>query len=60
VAWRDRDARLREMLPADEHIRVIAKLPATAVAHDQLVAGFEGSVRKQAGSAYRPGARTRG
>jgi ATP-dependent DNA ligase len=54
--WEERDARLRETLPICERIRLIASQPATPKAHEAIVAlGFEGTVLKRAGSAYRPG-----
>ena len=54
--WEDRDARLRETLPVRERIRLAVSQPATLAAHDAIVAlGFEGTVLKRLGSAYRPG-----
>jgi ATP dependent DNA ligase domain len=54
--WRERHARLRDELTGAPRVRVINTLPATPETHAQLVAlGFEGSVLKQPGSAYRPG-----
>ena len=55
-AWEERDARLREALPVCGRIRVIASQPATPTAHQAIIAlGFEGTVLKRPGSAYRPG-----
>ncbi|MBV9195213.1 MAG: hypothetical protein JO168_13790 [Solirubrobacterales bacterium] len=55
-AWEDRDACLRDTLPVCERIRLTASLPATLAAHEAIVAlGFEGTVLKRLGSAYRPG-----
>jgi bifunctional non-homologous end joining protein LigD len=55
-AWEERDARLRETLPVCERIRLVASQPATLAAHEAIVAlGFEGTVLKRMGSAYRPG-----
>jgi bifunctional non-homologous end joining protein LigD len=55
-AWEERNARLRETLPACDRIRLVASQPATLAAHEAIVAlGFEGSVLKRIGSAYRPG-----
>ena len=55
-AWEDRDARLREALPMCERIRLAESQPATPAAHEAIVAlGFEGTVLKRVGSAYRPG-----
>jgi bifunctional non-homologous end joining protein LigD len=55
-AWEERDARLRETLPVCHRIRLAASQPATLAAHDAIVAlGFEGTVLKRRGSAYRPG-----
>ena len=54
--WEDRDAGLRETLPVCERIRLAVSQPATLVAHEAIVAlGFEGTVLKRLGSAYRPG-----
>jgi bifunctional non-homologous end joining protein LigD len=54
--WDDRDARLRERLPVCERIRLAVSQPATLAAHEAIVAlGFEGTVLKRLGSAYRPG-----
>jgi len=54
--WEDRDARLRETLPVCERIRLAQSQPATLAAHEAIVAlGFEGTVLKRLGSAYRPG-----
>ena len=55
-AWEERDARLRETLPVCDLIRLVASQPATLAAHEAIVAlGFEGTVLKRMGSAYRPG-----
>jgi ATP-dependent DNA ligase len=54
--WEDRDAGLRETLPVCERIRLAVSQPATQAAHEAIVAlGFEGTVLKRLGSAYRPG-----
>jgi ATP-dependent DNA ligase len=54
--WEDRDARLRETLPVCERIRLAESQPATLAAHEAIVSlGFEGTVLKRLGSAYRPG-----
>ena len=54
--WEDRDAGLRETLPVCERIRLAVSQPATLAAHEAIVAlGFEGTVLKRLGSAYRPG-----
>jgi ATP dependent DNA ligase domain len=54
--WEDRDERLRETLPVSERIRLAASQPASLAAHEAIVAlGFEGTVLKRVGSAYRPG-----
>ena len=54
--WEERDARLRETLPVCERIRLAASEPATLAGHEAIVAlGFEGTVLKRLGSAYRPG-----
>ena len=54
--WEERDERLREMLPVCERVRLAASQPATLAAHEAIVAlGFEGTVLKRLGSAYRPG-----
>jgi ATP dependent DNA ligase-like protein len=55
-SWEDRDVRLRETLPVCERIRLAESQPATLAAHEAIVAlGFEGTVLKRVGSAYRPG-----
>jgi ATP-dependent DNA ligase len=55
-SWEERDARLREALPVCEQIRLAASQPATLAAHEAIVGlGFEGTVLKRLGSAYRPG-----
>jgi hypothetical protein len=47
---------LRETLPVCERIRLAQSQPATLAAHEAIVAlGFEGTVLKRLGSAYRPG-----
>jgi len=54
--WEERDARLRETLPVCERIRLAESRPATLAAHEAIVSlGFEGTVLKRLGSAYRPG-----
>jgi len=54
--WEERDARLRETLPVCDRIRLVDSQPATVAAHEAIVAlGFEGTVLKRSGSAYRPG-----
>ena len=54
--WEERDARLRETLPLCDRIRLVASQPATPNAHEAIVGlGFEGTVLKRSGSAYRPG-----
>ena len=56
LPWEERDARLRETLPVCERIRLAKSQPATLAAHEAIVAlGFEGTVLKRLGSAYRPG-----
>jgi DNA ligase-1 len=55
-SWGERDARLRETVPVCERIRLSASPPATLAAHEAIVGlGFEGTVLKRLGSAYRPG-----
>ena len=47
---------MHETLPVRERIRLAASQPATLAAHEAIVAlGFEGTVLKRVGSAYRPG-----
>ena len=59
LSWVKRTALLREAFPAGDRLRLIQTRPASRAAHDQLVAiGFEGSVLKRPGSAYRPGRQT--
>jgi ATP-dependent DNA ligase len=54
--WEDREAGLRETLPVCERIRLAVSQSATLAAHEAIVAlGFEGTVLKRLGSAYRPG-----
>jgi ATP-dependent DNA ligase len=54
--WEDRDARLRETHPVRGRIRLAESQPATLAAYEAIVAlGFEGTVLKRMGSAYRPG-----
>jgi ATP-dependent DNA ligase len=56
LAWEERDTRLRETLPVGDRIRLVASRPATLEVHEAIVAlGFEGTVLKRLGSAYRPG-----
>jgi ATP-dependent DNA ligase len=55
-AWEERNARLRETLPVCDRIRLVASQSATLAAHEAIVGlGFEGTVLKRIGSAYRPG-----
>lgn len=55
-SWRERDAQLRDTLPISRRIRMVSSQPATPAAHDAIVAlGFEGTVLKRPGSAYRAG-----
>jgi ATP-dependent DNA ligase len=54
--WEERDARLRGTLPVCDRVRLVDSQLATPQAHEAIVAlGFEGTVLKRAGSAYRPG-----
>lgn len=54
--WEERDARLRETLPVCERIRLAASQPATLAVREAIIdLGFEGTVLKRLGSAYRPG-----
>jgi ATP-dependent DNA ligase len=54
--WRERDHRLREVLPNTERIRPIGSLPATPAVRAAIVElGFEGTVMKRPSSTYRPG-----
>ncbi len=47
---------MHETLPVRERIRLAVSQPATLAAHEAIVAlGFEGTVLKRVGSAYRPG-----
>ena len=47
---------MRETLPVCDRIRLVASQPATLAAHEAIVGlGFEGTVLKRIGSAYRPG-----
>ena len=56
LPWEERDARLRETLPVGDRIRLAGSQLATLAAHEAIVAlGFEGTVLKRLGSAYRPG-----
>jgi hypothetical protein len=56
LPWEERDARLQETLPVGERVRLAGSQPATLAAHEAIVAlGFEGTVLKRVGSAYRPG-----
>ena len=56
LPWKERTARLRDMFPVDDRLRLIQSFPASRAAHEQLVElGFEGSVLKRPGSTYRPG-----
>ena len=55
-SWRERDAQLRDILPVSDRIRMVSSQTATPAAHDAIVAlGFEGTVLKRPGSAYRAG-----
>jgi bifunctional non-homologous end joining protein LigD len=55
-AWEERNARLCETLPVCDRIRLVASQPPTLAAHEAIVGlGFEGTVLKRIGSAYRPG-----
>ncbi len=59
LPWAKRTPLLRETFRADNRLRLIQTQLASRAAHDQLVAlGFEGSVLKRPGSAYRPGRQT--
>ena len=59
LPWVRRTELLREAFPAGERLWLIQTRPASRAAHDQLVAlGFEGSVLKRPGSAYRSGRQT--
>jgi hypothetical protein len=56
LPWPERDARSREALPLCERLRMVASQLASLAAHEAIVAlGFEGTVPKRPGSAYRPG-----
>ena len=47
---------MRETLPVCDGIRLVDSQPATLTVHEAIVAlGFEGTVLKRLGSAYRPG-----
>jgi bifunctional non-homologous end joining protein LigD len=51
-----RTARLREVFPVGDRLRLVQSLPPTRETHDHLVQlGFEGSVLKRPGSTYRAG-----
>lgn len=55
-AWKERRARLTDSLPVSSLVRRIESLPASAAAHEAVVAlGFEGTVLKRPDSRYRPG-----
>ncbi len=57
--WRERADLLAQALPTHPRVRRVEALPAEPSIHERLVAlGFEGSILKRPGSAYRPG-RTR-
>jgi bifunctional non-homologous end joining protein LigD len=59
LPWTKRTELLREAFPTGDRLRLIRSRPASRAWHDQLVAlGFEGSVLKRPGSAYRPGRQT--
>jgi ATP-dependent DNA ligase len=54
--WLQRTALLAERFPANQHLRTMSALPATADAHNRLIAmGFEGSVLKRQSASYQPG-----
>jgi len=54
--WEERDGRLRDTLPVCDRIRLVTSQPVSPAAHKAIVAlGFEGTVLKRWGSAYRPG-----
>ena len=56
LPWMRRTQLLREAFPANDRLRLVEARRASHAVHDQLVAlGFEGSVLKRPGSAYRPG-----
>ena len=58
--WIERTDLLREAFPVGDRLRLVNTWPASRAADDQLVAlGFEGSVLKRPGSAYRPGRQPR-
>jgi ATP-dependent DNA ligase len=55
-SWIERDSQLRSTLPISDRIRLIQTQPATVEGHRAIVGlGFEGTVLKRSGSAYRPG-----
>jgi ATP-dependent DNA ligase len=57
--WTKRTDLLRDAFPAGDRLRLVQTRSASRAAHDQLVTlGFEGSVLKRPGSAYRPGRQT--
>ncbi len=59
LPWVKRTELLRESFPDSDRLRLVQTQPASRAAHDQLVAlGFEGSVLKRPGAAYRPGRQT--
>ncbi len=61
LPWVRRTELLREAFPAGDRLRLIQTQAASRTVQDQLVAlGFEGSVLKRAGSAYRPDRPKRG
>jgi bifunctional non-homologous end joining protein LigD len=54
--WIERDSHLRSALPISDRVCVIQSQPATIEGHGAIVGlGFEGTVLKRSGSAYRPG-----
>jgi ATP-dependent DNA ligase len=54
--WLQRTALLAEGFPAGQRLRAVFAMPATADAHERLIAmGFEGSVLKRQSASYRPG-----
>jgi ATP-dependent DNA ligase len=55
-SWTERDSQLRIALPISDRVRLIQSQPATVEGHRAIVGlGFEGTVLKRSGSAYRPG-----
>ncbi len=59
LPWVKRTGLLRDAFPVGDRLRLVQTRPASRAAHAELVAlGFEGSVLKRPGSAYRPGRQT--